>query len=74
MQTSDMKDFLKDKVASGGIVNSARALLAAKLASSMPIDQAVASSRMQVSDVQENSSSWLSESPGMVLPLPSMMY
>lgn len=50
MGTVDHKDFLKDKVVSGGIVNPDRAALAAHLAITMDVDHAIAMARTQVAD------------------------
>ena len=74
MTTSDLKSFLKGKVVSGGIVNSSRAVMAAKLAKTMDINQAIEASRVQVNDVEVSSASKGSESgyEGFVVPLPSL--
>jgi subtilisin family serine protease len=54
MGTVDYKDYLKDKVASGGIVNPGRALLAAKLTASYSIDTAMNMARVQVTDMNDS--------------------
>ncbi len=51
MGTVDKKDFLKGKVVSEGIVNMDRAVRAASLSNSMPIDQAVAQAGSEIADV-----------------------
>ena len=51
METVDVKEFLKGKVMSGGIVNSERALYAAKLSKDMGINEAVAMSKTAVKDI-----------------------
>jgi cell wall-associated protease len=57
MGTVDAKGFLKDKVATGGIVNSERAVVAAQMSVSMGIDSAVASARLSVRDLPSEQSS-----------------
>jgi len=53
MGTVDVKDFLKGKVKSGGIVNPERAVAAAKLSRTESLDQAIDDARTQVIDVEE---------------------
>jgi subtilisin family serine protease len=48
--TVDYKDFLKEKVLSRGIVNTARAVMAADLARSVPVSEAISRSRTAVRD------------------------
>ncbi len=80
MMTVDYKDFLKDKVASKGIVNQERAVKAAFLAQSSSIDEAIRMARAEVQDEKmsdlDGEKSRLdgreSEIP-YVLPLPSMI-
>ena len=82
MKTSDQKAFLQSKVRSGGIVNSARALEAAKLTrQGLSVAEAIAKARVNVADApstsgfsvrgraQENDTA---ASP-FVLPLPSTL-
>jgi len=73
METSDLKDFLKGKVYSRGIVNTPRAMRAAKLALSMQITDAVNAARVQINDVNPG---FISERQGeedaFVMPLPSL--
>ncbi|MBS1959119.1 MAG: S8 family serine peptidase [Bdellovibrionales bacterium] len=73
METSDMKDFMKGKVVSGGIVNKNRAVTAAKLALSSELTAAIAAARLQVSDVSSVGGK-VEQSEGFVLPIPSLMY
>ncbi len=53
MDTVDFKEFLKDKVTSGGIVNADRAVLAAELLLTKSITDAVYFARQQIGDVKE---------------------
>jgi subtilisin family serine protease len=75
MSTSDMKEFLKGKVASGGIVNQSRAVMAARLSTGMQLAAAIQAARVQVSDVEgglfESKDSGFE---GYVLPLPGLFY
>ena len=50
VSTVDKKEWLKDKVTSGGIVNSHRAVAAAELSRHMPLDQALDQARSEVAD------------------------
>lgn len=50
VSTVDKKEWLKDKVTSGGIVNSHRAVAAAELSRRMPLDQALEQARSEVAD------------------------
>lgn len=73
--TVDVKDFLKGKVKSSGIVNKARAVRAAQLARGLSIEAAVSLSRVQVAD--EATNTWgtvdtSNEKDLIVLPLPSL--
>ena len=75
MSTSDLKEFLKGKVASSGIVNPSRALLAARLSTSMQLADAISAARLQVSDVEGGLyESQDSGFEGYVLPLPGLFY
>ncbi len=73
METVDIKDFLKGKVTTSGIVNKARAIRAAELSRTMSLEAAIKQSRRAVAD--ESVSSWstrgVSEKDLIVLPLPS---
>ncbi len=75
MASADLKDFLKGKVVSSGIVNTKRAVMAAKLSKSMQLNDAIASSRLQVNDV-DGSTFYKNGRPtdyeGFVMPLPSL--
>lgn len=74
METSDLKDFLKGKVASSGIVNTDRAMMAAKLSLTMQLDQALSSARVQINDVSTQSfSNVKAADEAFVLPLPSLL-
>ena len=73
MGTVDLKDFLKGKVASGGIVNTNRSLMAAKLSRTLSVSESISSSRLQVNDVQENPTKWNTNGyEGFVMPLPTL--
>jgi subtilisin family serine protease len=52
MGTVDVKDFLKGKVRTGGIVNRNRALYAAALSRSVSVRSAIIGSRSKVADVR----------------------
>ena len=51
--TVDRKDFLKDRVVSGGIVNSARAQEAAKFTLSMGVSESIEMARKMILDRAE---------------------
>jgi cell wall-associated protease len=73
MQTADLKDFLKGKVVSSGIVNTDRAIMAAKLALTMQLDQALESARVQINDVQGQQFMGVkNEENTFVLPMPML--
>ena len=72
METSDLKEFLKGKVASSGIVNTTRAISAAKLALTMQINDAVQAARVQVNDVPAPFTKANFAEESYVLPLPSL--
>ena len=73
MGTVDVKDFLKGKVTSSGIVNRERAVKAAQLSKQMTVEAAIKQSRRLVAD--ESAAVWgsrrVSEKDLLVLPLPS---
>jgi len=52
MKTADLKDFLKGKAVSSGIVNTDGEVMAAKLALTQQLDQALEAARVQINDVQ----------------------
>jgi cell wall-associated protease len=66
--TVDVKAFLKEKVSTGGIVNSERAVVAAQISRSEGIAVAIAKARVQVRDVETSATS--EANPGGVTPLP----
>jgi subtilisin family serine protease len=75
MSTSDLKDFLKGKVMSSGIVNANRAVLAAKLSRTMELGRAIESARVQVDDVDgRHYEKAKTDYEGYVIPLPSLFY
>ena len=73
METSDQKEFLKGKVMSGGIVNTDRALMAARLSKSMQLGQAIKSAQIQITDVKLPAFESINgENEGYVLPMPGL--
>lgn len=72
MGTVDKKDWLSDKVVSGGVANKARAVEAAAQAASKPVAEAIAAARQSVAD-QPTAFAFVSESLDALfaLPLPS---
>jgi subtilisin family serine protease len=74
--TVDVKDFLKDKVASSGVVNPARAKAAAKLATTMDLDQAIAQAKTAVADQVDSAKDLgrIDDRAVFVAPLPSPIH
>lgn len=72
METSDLKEFLSGKVASGGIVNINRAVTAAKLALTMQLNDALNAARVQVNDVKTPFTLERTREEGIVLPMPTL--
>jgi hypothetical protein len=56
MGTVDMKAFLTEKVAAGGIVNPERARTAGELTKSMKVEEAISRARNMVRDMVVNRS------------------
>jgi cell wall-associated protease len=75
MGTVDMKAFLKGKVVSGGIVNTKRAMAAAKMTLSLQLKDAIDSSRLSVNDIDTgvDFSNGDDGFEGFVMPLPSLI-
>ena len=73
METVDVKEFLKGKVKSSGIVNAARAKNAAELSLRLPLKDAIAQAKTNIPDQAEVLESLYSvpDSGIFVLPLPS---
>jgi len=75
MKTVDLKDFLKGKVVSNGIVNEVRALRAAQLSVTGTIAEAISRSQNEISDITTGtkslSGSNVIDGKGFVLPLPN---
>jgi cell wall-associated protease len=73
METVDVKDFLKGKVKTSGIVNRHRAVQAARLARTMSLDSALRQARVDVRDMGETAvdRSSMAHEDLLVLPLPS---
>jgi len=74
MATSDLKDFLKGKVVSSGIVNPSRAVMAARLSTTQSLSDAIQAARVQVSDVEGGLFESNRGYEGYVLPLPGLFY
>jgi cell wall-associated protease len=66
--TVDVKDFLKEKIFAGGIVNSERAVMAAQLSSTMNLSNAISRSKQQVKNAPVASS--FQQNLNAVIPLP----
>lgn len=66
--TVDKKGFLTDKVTTGGLVNSERALVAAEMTLSMSVNEAINRAKSQVKDMPSGLKS--SFRPGQVTPIP----
>lgn len=66
--TVDPKGFLKDKVSTGGIVNSERAVIAAQISKSSPLTIAISKAKIQVKDAE----SFISEdvNASVIIPMP----
>lgn len=67
MGTVDKKGFLSDKVAAQGIVNSERALFAARASRSVSIQEAIGRSKSQVRDMPVDA---VETTPSFVTPIP----
>jgi subtilisin family serine protease len=67
--TVDKKDFLADKVSSGGIANPARALEAARLSRTMPLAAAILAARPLVPDVIDRARTRPAGQELFILPL-----
>lgn len=52
MGTVDAKGFLKEKVATGGIVNSERAVVAAEMSKTLPVSMAIVRAKFAVRDAE----------------------
>lgn len=68
MGTVDAKGFLKEKVSTGGIVNAERAVIAAEISISLPLNVAISRARIQVKDAPVSRS--LDVNAGSVVPFP----
>lgn len=75
MKTVDLKEFLKGKVVSNGMVNQNRALRAATLSLNSSVSESIEMSRLEVQDIVTDSKAVLGsktyEMKGFVLPLPN---
>jgi subtilisin family serine protease len=76
MGTVDLKSFLHGKVASQGIVNTDRAVMAAKLSKTQNVEDAISTARIQVADVVakdvSNKNGLIPGYEGYVMPLPTL--
>ena len=68
MGTVDKKSFLMDIIATGGIVNLDRAVVAAQMSNTMTVSEAVSRENLQVKDAPAGMKS--SQSFGTVVPMP----
>lgn len=76
MGTVDKKDFLKGKIRTSGVVNPARAVRAAELSRSMPVNLAISRARREVEDAFVDKYFMLPvdrENKRFVLPLPGQI-
>ncbi len=74
METVDKKDWLADKVLSGGIVNAERAAAAAKMSISISLTLAIAQAKLDVADVPTLLSDFnFNDENIFVLPLASFL-
>jgi len=75
MKTVDLKEFLKGKVVSNGMVNQGRAVRAATLSLNASVKEAIELSRLEVQDITSSTKAMLGskthEMKGFVLPLPN---
>jgi len=76
MGTVDLKPWLNGKVISQGVVNTSRAIMAAKMSKSVGVENAINSSRIQINDViskeVSNKNGILPGYEGYVMPLPTL--
>jgi cell wall-associated protease len=68
MGTVDLKNFLAEKVLTGGIVNLERAVVAAQMSTSMTVKEAIDRSKLQVNDKPAGLKSH--QNFGTVVPMP----
>lgn len=76
LETVDVKEWLKGKVATGGLVNAARAVRAAELSRTMDLSRAIVQSKSDVLPKTENEKSmktYFQVPRNMIMPLPSMI-
>ncbi len=72
MGTVDKKSFLSDKIATGGIVNLERAVVAAQMTNSMTVADAISRANLQVMDVPTEHGPTQSFGPIVPMPLTPM--
>jgi len=74
LKSVDYRGFLKDKVATSGLINSKRAVMTAQLSTKMPLAQALRQARGRVGDIESTKSigGTTQYIQGSVLPMPSM--
>lgn len=68
LETVDSKGFLKEKVLTGGIVNSDRAVVAAEMSVSLDLSSAISKAKIQVRDVESYRKSLVN--PKGITPIP----
>lgn len=72
MGTVDSKGFLKDKVSTGGIVNSERAVVAAEMSKTLGVTLAIARAKFSVRDAQSEYSPSVNSKAVIPVPLSPM--
>ena len=74
LKSVDYRGFLKDKVATSGLINSKRAVMTAQLSTQMPLAQALRQARGRVGDIESEKSFGGATQyiKGTILPMPSM--
>ena len=73
IKTVDFREELKEKVLSGGVVNSTRAFRAAELSLEMSLGEALEMARLEVEDQETDKINQLGLEVEFVLPLPSTL-
>ena len=73
METVDKVSGLTNKIKAGGVVNSPRAVMAAKHAKEMPLSLAISQANFEINDQLESTLSPRSNVENFVLPLNSFI-
>lgn len=74
METVDVKDFLRGKVTTSGIVNGRRATRAALLSKNMSLDEALSKAKTEIGDLwtaEDSFADGIAEEDVIVVPLPN---